>query len=131
MDYVLGPRGGELWANKINRTINLHSATNHRERDRIDRAPLDVLKRHDPARAARATKNRLDEIAPAVSVLTWRGYGHLRSWKATHSVLDASEGRGEGARPGTARRDEKEGAGRAFERRAFKRSSPSEKKTED
>lgn len=86
------------YTNKINPTINLHSATNHRERDRIDTVPLDILKRHDPARAARATKNRLDEIAPAVSVLTWRGYDHLRSRKATHSVVDVSEGRGEQTR---------------------------------
>lgn len=91
------------YANKINPTINLHSATNHRER--IDRAPLDVLKRHDPARAARATKNRLDEIASVVSILTWRGYGHLRGRKATHSMVDVSKGRGKEKRRDEMRRE--------------------------
>lgn len=98
------------YANKINPSINLHSATNHRERDRIDKAPLDVLKRHGPARAARATKNRLDEIAPVVSVLAWRGYGHLRSRKTTHSVVDVSEGRGGETRRNEMRRERVSGA---------------------
>lgn len=101
MDYVLSPRWRN-YANKIKPPINLHSATNHRERDRIDRAPLGVLKRRGPARA---TKNRLDEIAPVVSVLTWRGYDHLRSRKATHSVVDVSVGRGEGTRRNEMRRE--------------------------
>jgi len=65
-----------------------------------------------------------------ISVLTWRDYGHLRSQEATHSMVDVFKERGEETRQNETRRDE-EGAKCAFEKRAFKRSSSSEKKAED